>query len=52
MVLKNKKKKNEESIEIKSSEVLAEKAIEIKSPKEDKKTIKIKSFEENENTTD
>ena len=50
--IKKLKKENEESIEIKSSEVLAEKAIEIKSPKEDKKTIKIKSVEENENTTD
>ena len=50
--IKKLKKENEESIEIKSSEVLAEKAIEIKSPKEEKKPIKIKSVEENENTTD
>ena len=46
------KKENKESMKIKSPKVLAEKAIEIKSPEEDEKTIEIKSPEEDENTTD
>ena len=46
------KKENKGSMKIKSLEVLAEKAIEIKSPEENQKTIEIKSPEEDENTTD
>ena len=46
------KKENKGSMKIKSLEVLAEKAIEIKSPEENEKTIEIKSPEEDENTTD
>ena len=46
------RKENKESMKIKGPKVLAEKAIEIKSPEEDEKTIEIKSPEEDENTTD